>query len=164
MVAQKRESVLHFVNTAEAGAENPSYAPFNIGFNSADEALNVETQDKQYIGQATGTQVVNRISPNIAYSMNVEKDDPVCMLVYKVHQDRAVDTQIEMVSVFTFETPAEGGYPAVKRTYTIQPETGAFAGAGGEEMELSGNLAEVPGSGVEGTFDTTTRTFTPSAA
>lgn len=164
MVAKKRESVLMFANTAAAGAEAAEYQPMNIGFNTADETLNLETSDKQYIGQTTSTTVVNSLNPNIAYNMNIEAEDPVVQIFYDCHKNHIVDKTIEIIAVFTFETAEESGYPAIKRTYKIQPETGGFAGNGGEEMELTGNLAEEPDSSVQGTFDTTTRTFTPAAA
>lgn len=159
MTAQKRESILHFANTAASGSP-AAFAAMNIGFNSADESLNAETSDKQYIGQASATQVVNRIMPNIAYNMNIENGDPVCELFYECHKKHITDKQIEIVHVFTFETATEAGFPAIKRTYTIQPDSGGFAGEGGSEIELTGNLAQVPNSDVEGYFDTTTLAFT----
>lgn len=158
MVAQKRESILHFANTAASGGA-ATYAAMNIGFNSADESLNAETSDKQYIGQSAATTVVNRVMPNIAYNMNIEKDDDVVKIFYDCHKLHTTDKTIEIVHVFTFETATENGFPAIKRTYTIQPETGAFAGDGGSEIELTGNLAQVPNSEVKGYFDTTTKTF-----
>lgn len=164
MVAKKRESVLMFANVAAAGAEAADYQPMNIGFNTADESLNLETSDKQYIGQTSATTVVNSMNPNISYSMNVESEDAVVKVVYDCHKNHITDKEIDVIAVFTFEEATENGYPAIKRTYKIQPETGGFAGSGGEEMELTGNLSEVPDSTVQGTFDTTTRAFTPAAA
>lgn len=163
MVAKKRESVLMFANVAAASAE-ADYQAMNIGFNTADETLNLETSDKQYIGQSASTTVVNSLNPNIAYNMNVEADDPVVKVFYDCHKNHVTDKEIEIIAVYTFETAEDTGYPAIMRKYKIQPETGGFAGNGGEEMELTGNLAEVPDSTVNGTFDTTTRAFTPAAA
>ena len=164
MVAKKRESVLMFANIAAAGAEAADYQAMNIGFNSADESLNLETSDKQYIGQTASTTVVNSLNPNIAYNMNVEADDPVVKVFYDCHKNHIVDKRIDIIAVYTFEDAEESGYPAIKRTYKIQPETGGFAGAGGEDMELTGYLAEEPDTTLQGTFDTTTRKFTPAAA
>ncbi len=164
MVAEKRESVLMFANIAATGAEAADYQAMNIGFNTADETLNLETSDKQYIGQASATTVVNSLNPNIAYNMNVEADDPVVKVFYDCHKNHITDKTIDVIAVFTFEEATETGFPAIKRSYTIQPETGGFAGNGGEAMELTGNLAEIPDSAVRGTFDTTTRKFTPAAA
>lgn len=163
MVAKKRESVLMFANVA-IGADAADFQAMNIGFNTADESLNLETSDKQYIGQTTATTVVNSMNPNIAYNMNVESDDPVVKVFYECHKNHISDKQIDIIAVYTFEEATETGYPAIKRSYKIQPETGGFAGSGGEEMELTGNLAEIPDTTVQGKFDTTTRAFTPAAA
>lgn len=163
-MAKKRESILMFANVATTGAAEADYQAMNIGFNTADESLNLETNDKQYIGQSAATTVVNSLNPQISYNMNLESDDPVVKFVYDAHKNHLTDKTIDVIAVFTFETAEESGYPAVKRTYKIQPETGAFAGNGGEEMEFTGNLAEMPDTTVQGTFDTTTRKFTPAAA
>lgn len=161
MAAVKREGILHYADLSATAT--PDFNQIDQGFNTFDETLNPETKQKQYIGEATAQTVVSKFAPNIAYSMNIEHDDPVVSKIFGIHKSQTRGTEITIVHVFTFDTAVATGFPAIKRVYQVLPDTGAFQGEGGAEIELSGNLSQKPNSEILGHFDVETKVFTPEA-
>lgn len=137
---------------------------FNLigeGFTSFPEKKNPQEYSRKYINYKTEVTDVIGYAPSIDYSCDVISDDPVVQEIIKIHDGELVgsDTRRDVVSVNMWEAGAsENTYKAYKRTYAIVPDT---KGDGTDALVYTGTMRAVSDI-VEGTFNTSTKTFTAS--
>lgn len=160
MEAVSRYQIADYLNVGTS--EAAEWALMGVGFNTLDENPNAQTDGKTYINQKTQTSQIKGYNTQFPFDSDVIKDEAAVMALYKVGRDHFVGGEAEKdyIRVDLFEgTKGEGGYPA--RKFRVAVEVTSFSGAGGEIVKVSGNLNAV-GDFVEGTFNTTTKTFTPA--
>ena len=158
-MAEMREKLMHFFNIGTDAS--PKYVLLGDGITSLTEEFNPESETKQYIHQSNGTTNVKSYTPSISVEKEYIKDDELQKWI-----DEKIKTlptgsaaQSDYIRINILETDVDGAYPAVKRKCTYQFDS--IGGDAGSELMNSMTLGGV-GDGIQGTFNVTTKTFTPS--
>ena len=144
---------------------SPQTETFNLigeGFTSFPESKNPKEYTRKYVSDKTERSDVIGYAPSIAYSCDTISDDPVVQEIVKITDGELIgdDTHRTVISVNLWEPVGSGSsstsYKAYKRTYAIIPGN---KGDGTDALIYSGTMKAVSDV-VEGTFDTSTKTFT----
>ncbi len=135
---------------------------FNLigeGFTSFPENKNPQEYTRKYINYQTEKSDVIGYAPSIDYSCDCISDDPVVQEIVKIHDGELVgdDTHRTVIAVNLWESSGENTYKAYKRTFAIIP---GQKGDGTDALIYTGTMKAVSDV-VPGTFNTSTKTFTP---
>ncbi len=156
----KVEENLHYVkfNTSD------SYVLANSGLTDWTQSSNPNVDDgAQYIAEKNAHSTMMGYAPNVAYSGFAYPSDVFNLWLYKIGKEETVGATFDEVEVETWN-PVEssaGEYHAYHRVYEVQPSNPG-SGAGGEKLAIEGTFAQ-QGSVEKGTFNISTKTFTPEA-
>ncbi len=157
-----RYQIADYLNTGTT--ETPSYALMGVGFNTLDESPAAQLDSKTYINQTAQSSIIKSYQPSFPFDTDLVGDEDAVMAIYHVgrNQKTGADAELEYVRVELFDdtNAATNDYPA--RKFTVAVQVDSISGSGGEAMKASGNLMAV-GDFVDGSFNTSTRTFTASA-
>lgn len=126
------------------------------------ESSNPEESEKQYIHQKSKTVKVTGFSNEFPITMDMVKGDVVFEDFYQIWYQRltGTDAQRDHYIVNLWEpTQTTNVYNARKITQTVSIEEAN--GGAGEQKQLTGSLKG--GDFVYGTFNVSTKTFTPNA-
>lgn len=157
------ESYMGIVDSSES-TPTTTYHLIGEGFTSFPEKKNPQEYTRKYINYKTEKTDVIGYSPSIEYSCDCISDDPVVQEIMKIHDGELVgnDTHREVVSVNLWEPVGNASgsttFKAFKRTFAIIPDQ---KGEGTNALIYTGQFKAVDDI-VEGTFDTSTKTFTPT--
>lgn len=124
-----------------------------------DENSNPNEQEKQYIHQKSATTTVTGFNNEFPITMDLVKNEEVSEYFYEIFRDRKVgaDAKVDHYIVELWnETGTTNVYKARKITQTVSI-TGKTANPG-EQINFTGSLKG--GDFVDGTFNTSTKTFT----
>lgn len=132
------------------------------GFTQMDENSNPQESEKQYINQATKTTRVTGFSDEFPITADMLKNEPVIEYFYEIFRNRkrGTDAQVTHYIVETWNETATNTYKCRKQVQSIII-TGK-TGTPGENMQFTGSLKSVSDF-VDGTFNVSTKTFTPSS-
>lgn len=155
----KRSQVAMFLNTGSGAS--PTWSLIGEGVTEQTIAYNPQTSDEVYIHQDSGTTDVESYKVNIPTPMTAIKGDQVFDFVDEIRKQRKVlaDARSEICIVYLYETPTGGAYEAERNACSIQVDD--FGGPGGESAKLNFTINLI-GNPVLGTFDPSTKTFTPA--
>ena len=127
------------------------------------ESTNPIESEKHYIHQKSATTNVTGYSNEFPITMDMVKGDAVFDDFYQIFYERKTGTDIKrdhiIVNLWEPVSGSENTYNARKITQTVSI-TEATGGAG-EQKQMSGSLKG--GDFVYGTFNTSTKSFTPTA-
>ena len=159
-MAEMREKLMHFFNIGTV--DKPQYVLLGDGITSLTEEFNPETETKQYINQANGTTNVKSYTPSISVSKEYIKGDALQDWINEKIKilPTGSDAQSDYVRINILEAGEGGVYPAVKRKCTYQFDN--IGGDAGSEL-INGMTLGGVGDGIQGTFNVSTKTFTPAA-
>jgi len=158
-MSEMREKLAHYLNIGSA--TTPSYVLLGDGITSLTEEFNPETDTKQYINQANGTTVVKSYTPTISIEKEYIKDEDLQTWMNEKIKDLPTGSSAESdyIRLNLFDTTSTSGvYNAVKRKCTYQFDS--IGGDAGSELMNNMTLGGV-GDGIKGTFNVSTKTFTP---
>lgn len=157
----KRSLFAIFMNTTPTGTA--TYARMGQGITSHKVDYNPETSDETYVSEDSGTTDVESYKPSIATQQTAIQGDEVFDFVDGLRQSRAIldAARTDIVMVNMYGTATGGAYPAEKNTVSIQIDD--FGGDGGKSVEINYTVNMV-GDPVKGTFDPSTKTFTPEGS
>jgi len=156
----KRHQLMHYVDTSMMTEE--TYVLLGDGIASLTENFNADTETKQWINQENGTTNVKSYTPSI----EVEREDCIdddCRTWIKGLIDDLPTGQAARTYVLRVDASAEpvgGAYPAVRRIFAVS--VGSTGGDAGTDVVDSITLGGC-GDAVKGTFNPTTKVFTPAA-
>lgn len=154
-----RYQTADYLNVGTSDA--PEWALMGVGFNSLDESPNAQTDQKTYINQKNSSSSVVGYEPQFPFDADFIKDETAIKTLWDIARNRKTgsDAELEYVRVDLYDpdSTTTGTYPA--RKFTVSVEVSDMKGDGGDPQTLSGNLNQV-GDHIDGTFDTTTKTFT----
>lgn len=105
--------------------------------------------------------------PSFPFEADTIKSQKAVMALYNVGRNQLVgsDAEFDYVRVELFDqvTTEPASTTVFKaRKFRVSAEISSFEGEGGNNVTCSGNLNAV-GDFIDGTFDTKTKTFTPTA-
>lgn len=130
------------------------------GFTAFPKALNPKEYTRKYISDKTERTDVIGYAPSIGYSCDAIPDDPVVAEIMTITDNEVTgtDTHRDIISVNRW-TENNSVCDAWKRTYAVIPDN---KGDGTDALVYTGTLKAVSDL-VKGTFNVTTKTFTPDA-
>lgn len=160
-MAEKRSSFFLFINTTPK-EETSAYALVGEGVTELSIAYNPQTTTEQYIHQDTATTEITGYQPNAPVTAQVVKGDPAFEFANSLRRSLPVlsDAYTDVVLVDLYETATAGAYPAQKQTVSIQIDS--YGGPASDPLSI-GYTINWRGDGVQGTFDPSTKTFTPTS-
>src|SRR5699024_7840499 len=117
------------------------------GFSALTTNFNPEEYSRQYVDESFETTDVVAISRSLDFEMDQRKNDPVHEIMVDIIENEKLgdDAVVALLSV-DFTEEVEGGFKAVKRDFSVIPESG---GDGTEFYKYSGTF-NVKGEPVEG--------------
>ncbi|GAA0767153.1 hypothetical protein GCM10008908_05880 [Clostridium subterminale] len=156
----QRHQIADYINIGGAtGTEK--YELMGAGFNTLDENPAAQLDTKVYINDKSSSTTIKSYQTQFPFTSDLIKSEGAVMALYNVGRNHLTgsDAQFDYVKVELFQ-PIDGSENTYKaRKFKVSCEVAALAGAGGETIVVSGNLNAV-GDFIEGTFNTTTKTFT----
>lgn len=144
-----------------SGDNSETYELMGIGITGMGKTMNPQSETKQYVSQKVATTTTNSYQPEYAFTGEMIKSDEVMKYLYQIGRNEIVGgkAQTSHVRVELFEAATETTkYPAQKRTVNI--EITEMPREAGTPVGLNGSLKVVTDF-IEGTFDISTKTFTP---
>ena len=136
-----------------------------VGFETLDENPNAQSMQKNYVNQATATNVVKSYQTEFPFSADMINSEKAIMALQKVGRNHLTGAaaMFEYVRVDLFDPVDSQQNTFNARQFIVSAEISGNTGNGGDPLALAGTLKAV-GDPVLGTFATTTKTFTAASA
>lgn len=138
------------------------YKLMGTGFSQLDENPNAQTEETVYISDKTSSTDITSYKSQFPFTSHLLKDQDATMMLYNVGRNHLVgeDAELFYVRVDLYDqAETENTYKARKMRVSV--EVSSCSGEGGKKIEVSGNL-NAKGDPIEGTFNISTKVFTPS--
>lgn len=160
-MAEKRSAQKTFINTAKGGGAS-SYALIGDGVTELSISYNAQSSTNQYIHEDTATTTVTGYQPNAPVTSEVVKGDPAFEFINAMRRDLPVgsDAETDIVTVDLFDGTGDS-YPAIKQKVSVQIDS--YGGPASDPLSIGYTLNWI-GAGESGTFNPTTKAFTPGGA
>lgn len=154
-----RYHVADYLNVSDSST--PDYKLMGVGFSSLNESPSAEEDEKIYINMKSASTKVKSYNTEFAFEAELIKEEEATMWLYDVgrNQKTGADAMTDYVRVELFR-PVDGSdntYEA--RKFKVSAIIDSIEGDGGDPLQTSGSLKAM-GDFVDGTFNTSTRTFT----
>lgn len=152
------------IEDTKASGATANIQLMNIGVTKFDENSNPTEKSKQYIGDKSKTNTVTGYDSQFSIESDLIKNEDVVEYLYSIFRDRKTGKYAQqdlfIVELWNPVTGSENTYKArkLKTTAVISSKTANP----GENITFSGDLKGV-GDFVDGTFNVSTKTFTPNA-
>ncbi len=159
-----RHMIADYLNVGTKEAEE--YAFMNAGFTTLDENPSAKVETVPYVGDKSASGSITGYETVFPFETQLISDEAAVSFIYNIarNQKTGEDAETDYVRIDEFGTGVNTGttsYPA--RKFRVAVEVTNIAGEGTQIVKLSGNLHQV-GDFVDGTFDTSTKKFTPKTA
>lgn len=160
-MSEKRSAFKMFLNTTPDSAE--TYSIIGPGVTELSIAYNPQTSTEQYIHEDTATTELTGYQPNAPVTAQVVKGDPAFEFINKIRKGLLIgsDAHTDAVLVDIFDKQTGGAYAAQKQPVSIQIDS--YGGPATDPLSI-GYTINWRGSGTQGTFDPSTKTFTEGGA
>lgn len=157
-----RNMIADYLDISDTGTEE--YSLMGAGFNSLNESPSAQKDQKAYINDKTSTTIVKGYQVSFAYDTDLMKSEKPIMKLYTTGRNQLQGEAAEMnyIRVDLFEElipPVSNEFPA--RKFRVANVVDSISGAGAEVIKVTGNLNGV-GDFIDGSFNTTSKTFTPN--
>lgn len=155
-----RYMIADYLNTGTSGSE--SYSLMNAGFTALDENPSAKVENTPYIGDRTSSGSITGYETVFPFDTQLISDEAAVAFIYAIgrNQKTGQDAETDYVRVDLFgAAEGSGAYPA--RKFRVAIEVSGITGEGTNIVKMAGNLHQV-GNFIEGTFDPTTKKFTPT--
>lgn len=157
-----REDLKHFIDTG-MGASDPTYELLGNGIESLTEEMNPEEETKHYINMSKASNSIK----SYQRSFDVDKEDCaednvqtwIDGLVDKLPTGASAKTSFVRMRLRDAVSGSAGTYKAIKVPCTV-----SVSSSGGDGGDYVHNVISVKqcGEDIPGTFNISTKTFTPS--
>jgi len=154
-----RNLIADYLNTGTSAS--PVYSLMGAGFNSLDENPNAQTDKKTYINESTSSTTIKSYDTQFPFDTDFIKDELAVEKLVSIGRNHATGSsaETEYVRVDLYDEVAATSNTYKARKFKVAIEVSNINGAGGEVVTVTGNLNAI-GDPVQGTFDTSTKTFT----
>lgn len=146
--------------------ETPVFALMGLGFTQLDENLNAVVDEKAYINDKASTKNITGYGATFPFTADVYSDDAAIAELNKIADDQATGSAAIREYIRTKFLVDNNGEPITTtveaRKFNVAVEVTSRTGGGTEALVIAGNLHQ-RGDFVKGTFDLTTKVFTPEA-
>lgn len=155
----KSSQVKLFLNTTPE--TTAKYELVGDGVKSFKINYNPKTTEETYVHQDSASISVDGYAPTVPVEMTAKAGDAAFEFIDTLRKARAVldAAETDVVTVWLYETPTTGAYPAEQQVASIQIDD--LTVEGGVPVKINYTINYV-GDAVQGMFNPTTDTFTPS--
>lgn len=157
----KRHQFADYLNVGTA--DEPQYALMGTGFTTLDEEPGAQTESKKYVNEKASTSSVTGYETVFPFESDFIKEQEAIIALYNVGRNHCTgsDAEFEYVRVELWDpvTDPEKTNEFAARKFIVSAEISEISGE--TDIQVSGNLNAV-GDFVGGTFNTSTKTFTPA--
>jgi len=159
MAKIKRSQLMTFMNTTPSAAA--TYSLIGDGVTGGSISYNPQVEEETYIHQDSATVTVESYSPKLSLEASAVAGDAVFDFIDALRVARAVltDAQTDIVNVWAYESGGPTAYPAEKQNVSIQIDE--FGGEGGSSVKINYTINFI-GDPIPGTFNASTKAFTPA--
>jgi hypothetical protein len=155
----KRSQVQSFLNTTPLSTA--TYKLIGDGIVGGSIAMNPKITEETYIHQDSASISVDSYAPKMPVEGSAKAGDDVFEFIDALRRARATlaDAETDVVNVWMYETGGPTAYPAEKQPVAISVDE--FGGEGGVAAKIKYTINFI-GPAVLGTFNASTKAFTPS--
>lgn len=159
-----RNMIADYLNVAEDGTQ-PDWELMGAGFNTLDENPQAQIDTKAYVSDRAATSIIKGYQTQFPFDTDLIESEKAVMALYDVGRNQLQGGMAEKdyirVELFLKSGAQADTHPA--RRFRVAVEVSSITGAGAEVIHVAGNLNNV-GDFIDGTFNTKTKVFTPTAA
>lgn len=162
----KRKLQATYIDVTPKG-ESPTYELLGLNVNEATVNYNPQSTTEQDIISDTAATEITGYQPAMPITQHATKNDPAYEFVNDLRRKRAVlaDSYTTVILVDLYDEVKEveelKGYKAERQKVSVQIDS--YGGAGSDPLSISYTL-NFRGDGEDGTFNVTTKEFTPDTA
>lgn len=151
----KRHQYADYLNVGTSDA--PNFVLMGTGFTTLDEEPGAQTETSKYVNEVTSSTEIVSYESSFPFDADQVIDQEAVDALYQVGRNHYVgeDAEFEYVRVELWNAAEDGGYEA--RKFTVAAEVATISGE--NKQVISGTLHAI-GDPTQGTFDTSTNTFT----
>ncbi len=142
-------------------SDSPSFALMGTGFTTLNEEPGAQTESKKYVNEKTTSTSVTDYQTVFPFESDLIVEQEAVLALYNVGRNHLTgsDCEFEYVRVELWD-PAETANEYAARLFTVSVEVSDITGE--SDQVVSGNLNAV-GDFTDGTFNTSTKTFTAAS-
>lgn len=140
-----------------------TYALMGAGFLTLDENPSAKIDTTAFINNKSASGTITGYENTFPFDTQLIAEEAPIKKIYDIarNQKTGKDAEVDYVRVEMFDAEETNEYPA--RKFRTAVEVSGVTGNGTEIVRVAGNLHQV-GDFVDGTFNVTTKKFTPTAA
>ena len=155
----KRHQYADYLNIGTEA--QPDWAFMGAGFKTLDEEPNAQSESVKYVCDKSSSSSVVGYESSFPFEADQIMTEEAINAIYNIARNRQIgsDAELEYVRVELWNK-ATGTNTFEARKFLVSVEVSSLAGE--NKMGMSGNLNAI-GDPVLGTFNTTTKTFTPAS-
>lgn len=154
----KRHDFADYLNIQTG--ESPNFVLMGTGFTTLDENPGAQTSKKKYVNEKASSSSITSYETVFPFTSDLIIQQEAVLALYKVGRNHCTGSAAEFpyvrVELWDKVEGKENEFAA--RLFTVSAEISSISGE--DEIAVSGNLNAV-GDPIDGTFNTTTKTFTP---
>ena len=154
----KRHDFADYLNIQTG--ENPNFVLMGTGFTTLDENPGAQTSKKKYVNEKASSSSITSYETVFPFTSDLIVQQKAVLALYKVGRNHCTgsDAEFQYVRVELWDKAENKENEFAARLFIVSAEISSISGE--DEIAVSGNLNAV-GDPIDGTFNTTTKTFTP---
>ena len=154
----KRHEFADYLNIQDT--DNPSYVLMGTGFTTLDENPGAQTSKKKYVNEKASSSSITSYETTFPFESDLIIQQEAVLALYTVGRNHYTgsDAEFQYVRVELWDKVPDKENEFAARLFTVSAEITSISGE--DEIAVAGNLNAV-GDPINGTFNTTTKTFTP---
>lgn len=157
-VIRQRRMQANYLNCGNS--ETPSYSLLGVGAKTLDENPAAQTKSRKYVCDKSATKSISGYDWTTAFDIDQIREQEAINYIVNIGEKQLVgeDAETDYVIVDLDQKEESGATSYHARKFKIAIEVASFTNDDGE-MGCTGNFLG-KGDPIEGTFDTSTKTFT----
>ena len=154
----KRHDFADYLNIQTG--ESPNFVLMGTGFTTLDENPGAQTSKKKYVNEKASSSSITSYETVFPFTSDLIVQQEAVLALYKVGRYHCTgsDAEFQYVRVELWDKAENKENEFAARLFIVSAEISSISGE--DEIAVSGNLNAV-GDPIDGTFNTTTKTFTP---
>lgn len=154
----KRHDFADYLNIQTG--ESPNFVLMGTGFTTLDENPGAQTSKKKYVNEKASSSSITSYETVFPFTSDLIVQQEAVLALYKVGRNHCTgsDAEFQYVRVELWDKVENKENEFAARLFIVSAEISSISGE--DEIAVSGNLNAV-GDPIDGTFNTTTKTFTP---
>lgn len=160
MSIKQRRTIANYLDVAATGAETSNFAFMGAGFKSLEENPSAQTKSRKYVCDKSASQSINGYSWSTPFELDQIREQSAVDFICNIGEQQLTGADVERDYVIVdLSQPVTGSTNTYNaRKIKVAVELASFSNDDGD-LGATGNLLGV-GDIVNGSFNTSTRTFT----